>query len=175
MTLRLNLLVLVLPLACHGRAKPPSEVLAQVGEVTITRADFGGFLEYQTKGQVSVKDASLELKQMVLRKLVVLELLIREARRVGFETRHEVPAKAKASVYASKEWLANGLLQETPFPPIPASTEEERRAYFDGHPEEFTIPERIRASVVIVADQATAARLRDDKRLTRARKNSSSS
>jgi parvulin-like peptidyl-prolyl isomerase len=165
MPLRPNLLVLVLALACHGRPKPPSEVLAQVGEVTITRADFDGFLEYQTKGQVSVKDASLELKQMVLRKLVVLELLVREAHRVKLETRHEAPAKANASVYAAKEWLANGLLQETPFPPVPESTEEERRAYFDGHPEEFTIPERIRASVVIVGDQATAARLRGDKRL----------
>jgi parvulin-like peptidyl-prolyl isomerase len=165
MTLRLNLLLLVLALSCHGRVKPPSEVLAQVGEITITRADFSGFLEYQTKGQVSVKDASLELKQMVLRKLIVLELLVREAHRVGLETRHEAPAQAKASVYASKEWLANGLLQETPFPPIPASTEQERRAYFDGHPEEFTIPERIRASVVIVGDQVTAAHLRDDKRL----------
>ncbi len=161
MPLRLSLLVLVPALACHGRVKPPSEVLAQVGEVTITRADFNGFLEYQTKG----KDASLELKQMVLRKLVVLELLVREAHRVGVETRHEAPAKAKASVYATKEWLANGLLQETPFPPIPASTEEERRAYFYGHPEEFNIPERIRASVVIVGDEATAAHLRDDKRL----------
>jgi parvulin-like peptidyl-prolyl isomerase len=145
--------------------KAPSEVLAQVGEVTITRADFDAFLEYQTKGQVSVKDASLELKQMVLRKLVVLELLVREAHRVGLETRHEVPAKAKASVHATKEWLANGLLQETSFPPIPASTEQERRAYFDGHPEEFTVPERIRASVVIAGDEATAARLRNDERL----------
>lgn len=83
---RLCLLVLVVALACQGM-KPPSQGLAQVGEVTITRADFDGFLEYQTKGQVSVKDASLELKRMVLRKLVVLELLVREARRVGFETR----------------------------------------------------------------------------------------
>jgi hypothetical protein len=35
-------------------------------------------------------------------------------------------------------------------PPLPEATEEERRSYYDAHHEEFTIPDRIRASAVIV-------------------------
>jgi hypothetical protein len=161
---RLGLIALALAVACHRKEKPPSDVLAQVGEVTITKEDFNSFFAFQTKGTVLVRGAPLELKQMVLRKLIVLELFVREGRRVGFEKRHQYSAD-RPSGYEMKEWLANGLLQETIFPPVPESTEEERRSYYDAHHEEFTIPERIRASVIVVGDEASAARLRTDERV----------
>jgi hypothetical protein len=152
-------------LACHRSATPSSDVLAQVGEVTITKEDFKSFFGFQTKGTVSVRGAPPALKEMLLRKLVALELLVGEAQRVGFEKRHQYPADKDISIYGKKEWLANGLLQETTFPPLPEATEEERRSYYDAHHDEFTIPDRIRASAVIVGDEATAARLRGDKRM----------
>ncbi len=161
----LSIIAPVLALACHRSEKLPSDVMAQVGEATITREDLKSFLAFPTKGTVSVQAAPLGLEQTVLRKLIVLELFVREAHRVGFEKRHQYPANKDVSVYGKKEWLANGLLQETTFPPLPDATEEERRSYYDAHHEEFTIPDRIRASAVIVGDEAAAARLRGDKRM----------
>lgn len=129
------------------------QVVAKVGDRTITLGDFAAALErmnqfdrlrYQTK----------ERRRELLQELIDLELLAEEARRRGLDKKPEVEEAIRQTLeeaYLAKARLALPVPAE-----IPAA---EVKAYYEAHADQFTEPERRRASVIVMTDREAAQKV----------------
>jgi peptidyl-prolyl cis-trans isomerase C len=125
-------------------------VVAKVGDRTVTLGDYAATLERMDQFdrlRYQTKDARREL----LKEMIDVELLAQEARRRGL---HERPETQEATRQILREAL---LADERSTLPSPANIpNDEVKAYFDAHQDEFKEPERRRVSAIVVADEATA-------------------
>jgi parvulin-like peptidyl-prolyl isomerase len=93
-------------------------------------------------------------KREFVESLVRNEVLVQEAKRQGIDKRAEVQAQIE-------KLLIQQLVADVSRSAAP--TEQDARAYFDAHPEEFTRPERVRVAVVEFGQNASTPRAdRDD-------------
>jgi peptidyl-prolyl cis-trans isomerase C len=132
------------------------QVLARVGERTITLGDYAAALErmdpfermrYQTKDR----------RQALLDEMINVELLAREAERRGLDRRPETIELVRQ--YQRDELLAR-LRTSLPRPrDLPAA---EVSQYYQEHRAEFFEPEQRRAAEIVVTDASVARRLVKD-------------
>lgn len=125
-------------------------VLARVGDRTITLGDYVNALErmdsferlrYQTK----------ERRKLLLDEMIEIELLAREAERLGLDREPRTQAILQQLL---REEVLRGLSKTLPRPEdLPAS---EVAAYHANHPAEFSDPERRRVAVIALRDEASA-------------------
>ncbi len=139
------------------RASKKDAVLAQVDEVAITVAEFEERLNSQSP-YVRARYATLDHKKEFLDNLVKFEVLAAEARRQGLDKDPEV-------VRAMKQVMIQKLLKQQidrfKAEDIP---DADLQAYFDGHQDEYNRPPEVRASLILVADEATANKVLADPR-----------
>lgn len=140
------------------RAANKGNVLAQINDTVITVADFEERLNNQSP-YVRARYASVEQKKEYLDNLVKFELLAAEAKKQGIDRDPDV-------VRTMKQMMIQKLLKAR-FDKLKQEdiADAEVQRYFDGHPEEFNRPPEIRASLILVADEATAKKLVADPRL----------
>jgi peptidyl-prolyl cis-trans isomerase C len=131
----------------HEQAK---QVVAKVGDRTITLGDFAATLErmnqfdrlrYQTK----------ERRRELLQELIDLELLAEEARRRGLDKKPEVQEAIRQTL--EEAYLAKARLALPTAAEIPAA---EVKAYYDANADKFTEPERRRAAAIVMIDREAA-------------------
>lgn len=138
-----------------GRLTPEQarEVLARVGDRTITLGDYAAALErmdpfermrYQTKDR----------RQALLDEMINVELLAREAERRGLDRRPETIELVRQ--YQRDELLAR-LRESLPRPrDLPAADVSQ---YYQEHRAEFYEPEQRRAAEIVVEDASVARQL----------------
>ena len=154
------------PILCAGlgckdlSAKRPGKkdaVLAQVGDTAISVADFEERINSQSP-YVRARYASLDHKKEFLDNLVKFEVLAAEARRQGIDRDPEIQRTLK-------QVMIQKLLRQR-FDKLKAEdvTDAEIDAYFRAHPDEFNRPPEVRASLLLVADEATAKKVLADPR-----------
>ncbi|MBL8921006.1 MAG: peptidyl-prolyl cis-trans isomerase [Myxococcaceae bacterium] len=127
-------------------ASDQEDVVARVGERVFRVADVESRLNAQP-GFVRARFSSPETRREFVDQLVRNELLVQEARRRGLDRAPE--AEALFEKLLVQQLVADVARASQP-------TEADARAYFDGHPEEFTRPERVRLAVVEFGGTATA-------------------
>lgn len=135
-----------------------AKVVAKVGDVTITVGDVEDAVHQQSPLlQVRYRDPA-KLRELA-ESMVRFELLAREAARAGLDQDPEVVRVAKQN--AVQQLIRRDFDESITPDTIP---EDDVRAYYEAHPEEFTRAELRRASHIQVATRAEAERL-----LTKAR------
>jgi peptidyl-prolyl cis-trans isomerase C len=132
-------------------------VLAKIDDVSITVSDLEERLNSQTP-YVRARYTGVEQKKEFLENLVKFEVLASEARRQGLDRDPEV-------VRAMKQVMIQKLLKQR-FDRLKAEdiTDDEVKAYFDSHPDEFNRPPEVRISMILVPDEETAKKVLTDPR-----------
>lgn len=145
-----------LALAACSRSSSPSvkkegPVVAKVGDSVITSGEVAARLGEQSPFlQTRYKD--LEHRKEFVQNMVRFELLSQEAYKRGLD-------KEPAVQEVLKKVLVQELLKREFDEKQAKFTDEELKAYFDQHLEEFVRPERVRAQVIVLdapADNAAA-------------------
>lgn len=166
-------LVLATPLsACGGKEESPeepaaatedsrhglteaqaAEVLARVGEATITVGDMAERLADQSP-YLRARYDSPERRREFLDNMIRFELLAQEAERRGLMDAPEVrQAREQAMIQQMMRELFEDRIR------LEDVTDEEVAAYYEEHRSEFDKPAQVRASHILLEDRATAERV----------------
>jgi parvulin-like peptidyl-prolyl isomerase len=139
-----------------GHAQPTSltpeqakQVLAKVGDETITLGDYAAALEHMDQFD-RLRYQSPERRKELLEEMITVKLLAKEATAKGYDkdplAQQELRAILRDSMLAEARKNA----------PTPADVPEaDVRAWFEAHRAEYKDPERRRLSVVLLRDEAT--------------------
>lgn len=125
-------------------------VLAKVGERTITLGDYVSALERMDRFE-RLRYQTKERRKLLLDEMIEVELLAREAERLGLDKEPETRA-------AMQQLMREEVLRELrdKAPRLEDIPQEDVAAYYDSHPNEFSDPERRRVAVIALADAKTA-------------------
>ncbi|MGB3052794.1 MAG: peptidyl-prolyl cis-trans isomerase [Polyangiales bacterium] len=130
-----------------------NQVLAQVGDRTITVGEFADRLASQSP-YLRARFESPERRKEFLDNLVRFELLVYEAKRRGYEDKPEIQrARRNAMIQQMVKQEIDEPLEDLEV------TDEEIRAIYDANPDEFNRPAQIRASHIFIENRARAQKL----------------
>ncbi len=138
----------------HGLTKAQAaELLVKVGDREITVGEFAERLADQSP-YLRARYNTPERRREFLDNLVRFELLAQEAERRGL---HELPEVQRTR----KQVMIQQMMRERFEDRIQLSdvTDEEIRAYYEAHRDEFNKPEQVRASHILIKSRATAQRV----------------
>ncbi len=142
--------------ASGTQAKPDDKsTLAKVDDVVITVSDFQDRINKQSP-YVRSRYNSLEQKRQFLDTLVKFEVLVKEAQKRGFDKDPDVQR-------TMKQVMIEKMVQAEFSKPVDIS-DNDARAYYDAHPEEFNQPPTTRVAEILVKDKATADKVLKDAR-----------
>ena len=130
-----------------------NEVLAKVGDRTITVGDFADRLASQSP-YLRARFESPERRKEFLDNLVRFELLVYEAKRLGYGDEPEI-------VRARRNAMIQQMVKKEVDEPLEGLeiTDEEVQAVYDANPLEFDRPGQVRASDIFIEDRARANEL----------------
>ena len=138
----------------HGlteqQAKQP---LVVVGDTTITVGEFAEQIAEKSP-YLRARYSSPERRRELLDELVKFELLAKEATRRGLDKSEEVE-RARRQVMVQQMMKAE-FEDKVKLSDI---TDQEIEAYYNAHPDEFNKPAQVRASQIVVKDEAKAKRV----------------
>jgi peptidyl-prolyl cis-trans isomerase C len=138
----------------HGlTADQASQPLIVVGDTTVTVGQFAQQLAEKSP-YLRARYASPERRRELLDELVKFELLAKEATRRGLDKSEEVQ-RAKRQVMVQQMMKAE-FEDKVKLSDI---TDAEIESYYRAHPEEFNKPAQVRASQIVVRDEAKAKRV----------------
>jgi parvulin-like peptidyl-prolyl isomerase len=127
-----------------------AKVLARVGDKTITLGDYAAVLDHMDNFD-RLRYQSPERRKELLTEMINVELLAREATLKGYD-------KEPAAQQEIRAILRDAMLKDArKGAPAPADVSDaDVRAYFEAHKADYKDPERRRASLVVLADEAAA-------------------
>jgi len=130
-----------------------AQVVAKVGDRTITLGDYAATLERMDQFD-RLRYQSVERRKELLEEIIDVELLAQDARQRKLD-------QQPATQQAIRQVLRDALLAEaTRGLPAPADIpQEEVRAYFESHRDDFRESERRRVGHIVVKDKETAAKV----------------
>jgi peptidyl-prolyl cis-trans isomerase C len=138
----------------HGLTEAQAnEVLAKVGDRTITVGEFADLLASQSP-YLQARFESPERRKEFLDNLVRYELLVYEAKRRGYADDPEV-------VRARRNIMIQELIKQEVDAPLESNeiTDEEVQAAYEANPTEFDRPAQMRASHIFIKDRARARKV----------------
>jgi peptidyl-prolyl cis-trans isomerase C len=150
---RICALLLLLCVACakaDANDDNSTDVLARIDDVVITVSEFEDLLSRKAP-YVRARYNSIDARKEFLDSLVRTEVLAKEARARGLDKDPDV-------IRATKQVMIQKLMKaefEDKIKPEDVS-EDEMRAYFNEHAEEFNRSEQVRVSAVIVKSKSIA-------------------
>ncbi len=127
-----------------------AQVLAKVGDRTITLGDYVAALEHMDQFD-RMRYSSPERRKELLDEMIEVELLAREAEAKGYD-------KDPIAAMETRAILREAMLKEArKGSPAPADiSDDEVRGYFDAHKDDYKDPERRRISLIVLKDDPTA-------------------
>jgi peptidyl-prolyl cis-trans isomerase C len=127
-----------------------AKVLAKVGDHTITLGDYAAAIEHMDSFD-RLRFQSPERRKELLTEMINVELLAREAQVKGYDKDPVAQQEVRAI-------LRDAMLKDArKGAPSPASIpDEDVRAYYEAHRADYKDPERRRASLIVLKDEASA-------------------
>lgn len=158
----LLILAACLPSACKSKPSIPPDVVVRVGERNATLADFKRYLERNTGtelAQVTPEVASALVDQYV-EEIVLSEYAATHGVEVPAEKiASAVRNEAGSTVIEKRDEMRRQKLISDLSTDIPEASDEELRAYYDSHPDEFKSGEEVRVRQILVHDEALAGQI----------------
>ena len=133
-----------------------SEVLARVGDRTITLGEYAAVLERMDRFE-RMRYQSPERRRLLLDEIIRVEVLADEARRRGLDREPETAERVRQVL---RDELLRRLRESLPGPE--AIPEAEVRAYYEAHRGDFEEPERRRVAAIALGSRAAAERVLAD-------------
>jgi peptidyl-prolyl cis-trans isomerase C len=142
-----------LPLPAGLRPEQAAQVLAKVGDRTITLGDYAATLERMDQFD-RLRYQSPERRKELLDEIIDAELLAQDARKRKLD-------QAPETQQAVRQILRDALLADARkgVPPPADIPETEVRAYYESHRDAFREPERRRVAHIVVKDKETATKV----------------
>lgn len=137
-------------------AAQAARVVARVGDRTITLGDYARTLERMDQFD-RLRYQSKERRRELLEEMVDVELLAAEAKRLGIDKDPEAQDAVRTIL---RDALAAQAREGLPAPAQIA--EPDIRAYYEGHLDKFTEPERRRVAAIVMTDRKEAAKVLKD-------------
>ncbi len=138
----------------HGLSEAQAkEPLIVVGDTTITVGEFAEVLAEKSP-YLRARYASPERRRELLDELVKVELLALEASRRGLDASDEI-------VNTKKQVMIQQMMKAEFEDKVKLSdiTDQEIEAYYNAHPSEFNKPAQVRASHILIKDEAKAKKV----------------
>jgi peptidyl-prolyl cis-trans isomerase C len=138
----------------HGLTAEQEKLpLVVVGDTTVTLGEFAAQIAEKSP-YLRARYASPERRRELLDELVKFELLAKEASRRGLDKSQEVER-------AKKQVMVQQMMKAEFEDKVKLSDigDQEIEAYYKAHPEEFNKPAQVRASQIVVKDEAKAKRV----------------
>ncbi|HEV8432122.1 MAG TPA: peptidyl-prolyl cis-trans isomerase [Thermoanaerobaculia bacterium] len=153
------LLILLAALACHRKSSTPPEVVARVGDRMLTLADFKRYLERNAGtdlSQVNPEVASAMLDQWV-DEIVLSEYAATHGVEVPAEAiAQSVRNDAGSTVIEKRDEMRRQKLIASLNADVPDPTDDDIRAEYDKHPNEFKSGEEVHVRQILVHDENLA-------------------
>ena len=140
--------------ARHGLTpEQAGKALVSVGDTVITVGDFADRLAEKSP-YLRARYSSPQRRRELLEEMVKFELLAAEASKRGLDKRDDV-------VRTRKQVMIQQMMKTEFEDKVKLSdiTDAEIEAYYNEHPEEFNKPAQVRASHILISDQAKAKKL----------------
>lgn len=160
MRLRLVLaLLVVIAVACHRKPAIPPDVVVRIGERMITLADLKRYLDRNAGSELAqltpeVASALLDqyVEEVVLSEYAATHGVEVPADKIAAAVRND----AGATVVEKRDEMRRERLVSSMSTDVPQPTDDEIRAYYDQHPDEFKSPEEVKVRQILVHDEALA-------------------
>jgi peptidyl-prolyl cis-trans isomerase C len=139
--------LLLLTVLVHGNATAENDsVVAKIGDKKITLADLNKIIGYADPEKQKIIHGNPQLKESILKQYVQSIVLSDLARKDGFDKRPEIKDSLSfySDTYIANEFVKKELAGEM------ALSDEEKIKYYDGHLEEFKLPDMVRARHILV-------------------------
>lgn len=142
------------PITTHGLTDEQARLpLVTVGAETVTLGEFAETIADKSP-YLRARYASPERRRELLDELVKFELLAVEAKRRGLDKAPEVDRTRRQVMV--QQMMKTEFEDKVKLSDV---TGAEVKAYYDAHPEEFHKPAQMRASQIVVKDEAKAKKL----------------
>jgi peptidyl-prolyl cis-trans isomerase C len=129
----------------------PKDVLARIGNWTLTSKEFNERLKLLKQGLPDFKDNDANTKKMVLDELIRQQLLVKDAQDSGIGDSKEIKdAVEDFRKTLLVQELANRMTKDV------AANETDARLWYDENKDKFTQPITWKVREIVVADEATA-------------------
>jgi peptidyl-prolyl cis-trans isomerase C len=142
----LGILTLMMAVLASPAFAQDREVVARIGNRTITVADFNKILTYYDAEQRAMIEKNPQGKPTILWQTVQGLVIAGLAREKGFDKRPEIKGQLEM---ITNNFLAFQYLQKEVISKIKV-TEKEAKAYYDKNPDLFKSPEQIKARHILI-------------------------
>jgi len=164
----LMLSLLLTPLACQRE-----DVVLRVDGLSVTKEEFVRELHLLTEGEKLPSDELQELKKALVEEFVERIIVLKEAakrhitvpqeevqaivERMGLKVEDE--EERQSLERRLRGLLLKGKLTDLLIKDLPLPSEEEIKAYYEEHKEEYILPERVKVRQILVASEQEAKKI----------------
>ncbi|MEO8215735.1 MAG: peptidyl-prolyl cis-trans isomerase [Acidobacteriota bacterium] len=156
---------LLLESGCQRKPSLPPEVIVRVGDRMITIADYKHYLDRNAGAdlaQIAPAAASALLDQYVEEAIISAYAAAHgedvSAEKVAAAVRND----PGSTVMEKRDQMRRSNVVADQLVRIPAYSPEQIRAYYDQHPEQFDLQERVHARQILVHDEALANKVAEE-------------
>jgi len=148
----LSIIVIVMFMTPHGLLAQDKEVLAKIGNKTITAADLNKAISFYDPEQQKVINQNPQIKENILWQMVRSTVVANIAKQKGFDKKPDIRNQQEMMV---NNFLAAMYLQKEIFDKITIN-DDKARSYYKDHNEVFKTPEMIRARHILIKTDTSA-------------------
>jgi peptidyl-prolyl cis-trans isomerase C len=139
-------LLLFIVVLFQGTSFAQNDVVASFGDKKLTLSDFNAIIGTMEPERQKMLEQNPQLKETFLQQLVQTMVISDLARKEGFDKKPDVKKQLEffANSVLVNEYLRKEIAQKI------TAKEEDIKAYYDGHKEEFKAPAMVRAQHILV-------------------------
>ena len=123
-----------------------NEIAAKIGSKVITVSDLNTIISYLDQEKQKALEKNPQMKESLLRQIVQTTVIADVARANGFDKKPDV--KKQLELFTNN-FLVNEFLKREVAQKVTVS-ESDEKSYYDGHKDEFMVPETVKARHILV-------------------------
>ena len=148
----LSIMVIVTVIAPHGLLAQDKEVLAKIGNKTITVSDLNKVIGFYEPEQRKAIDKNPQIKENILWQMIRSTVVANIAKKKGFDKKPDIKNQQELMI---NNFLAAVYLQKEIIDKITIN-DDKARSYYKDHTETFKTPDMIRARHILIKTETSA-------------------
>jgi peptidyl-prolyl cis-trans isomerase C len=148
----LSIIIIITVMTPHGLLAQDKEVLAKIGNKTITVSDLNKLIGFYEPEQQKAIEKNPQIKENILWQMIRSTVVANIAKKKGFDKRPDIKSQQElmnnnflAAVYLQKEIVDKITIND-----------DKARSYYKDHIEVFKTPEMIRARHILIKAETSA-------------------